>query len=289
MGIYIASSMLIGPDEEVIAGTPGYAGANLTFRQAGARVNYVPVDEDGLNIEWVEKLCRTRRIRLVYVVPHHHHPTTVILSPDRRIRLLELAAIYKFAILEDDYDYDFHYASRSMMPMASLDRNGNVIYVGTLSKSLAPAIRVGFIVAPEEFISRATWLRKFIDTQGDSLIENAVAELYKEGTIARHIKKLVKLYRDRRDHFCDLLQHELEGYISFKIPDGGMSVWTTFLTAQLPAIAASAFKKGLIIGDGTDYDTNKIKYNSVGLGFAALNFNEQIKALEILKESIRTC
>jgi GntR family transcriptional regulator / MocR family aminotransferase len=287
MGIYITSSILIKQNEEVIVGTPGYAGANLTFRQTGARINYVPVDEDGLNIDWVEKLCKNKNIRLVYVIPHHHHPTTVILSPERRIRLLELAAEYKFAIVEDDYDYDFHYASRSMMPMASLDRNGNVIYIGTLSKSLAPAIRVGFIVAPVEFIRRATWLRKFIDTQGDSLIENAVAELYKDGTIVRHIKKSVKLYKERRDHFCALLHHELGNSISFKIPDGGMSVWTTFLGAPLPAIVANAFEKGLILGDGTDYDTKKIKYNSVGLGFAALNFTEQERALEILKEAVR--
>lgn len=76
-----------------------------------------------------------------------------------------------------------------MMPMASLDRDGNVIYIGALSKSLAPAIRVGFMVAPRRFITSATALRKAIDTQGDSLIENAIAELYKDGTIGRHIKK----------------------------------------------------------------------------------------------------
>ena len=220
---------------------------------------------------------------MVYVIPHHHQPTTVTLSPDRRIRLLELAAKYRFAIIEDDYDYDFQYAGRPMMPMASLDSTGNVIYIGALTKSLAPAIRVGFIVAPEQFIRAATWLRKSIDTQGDSLIENAIAQLYKDGTIARHIKKSVKLYKERRDNFCDLLKTELGRHISFTIPEGGMSVWTTFLKSNLPVVAAKAFKKGLIISDGTDYDTEKTKYNSVGLGFASLNFKEQEKAIEILK------
>jgi GntR family transcriptional regulator/MocR family aminotransferase len=284
MGIYITSSMLLKPDEEVIAGTPGYVSANLTFQQLGARINYVPVDDNGMDIDAVEKLCKKKKIKLVYVIPHHHNPTTVTLIPERRMRLLELASKYNFAIIEDDYDYDFHYASKPIMPMASHDRHGHVIYIGTLTKTLAPAIRFGFMVAPEKFIQTATWLRKTIDTQGDSLMENAIAELYKDGTITRHIKRSVKLYKERRDHFCNLLQDEFRETISFKIPDGGMSVWTKFVNRDLKIISSKAFAKGLIVKDGTTYDTEKIKYNAVRLGFASLNFKEQEKAVKILKE-----
>ncbi|HZE83622.1 MAG TPA: PLP-dependent aminotransferase family protein [Puia sp.] len=283
MGLYITTRLLIKPNQEVIVGAPGYARANRTFQQAGARINYIPVDESGIDTTRVEKLCKAKTIRMVYVIPHHHHPTTVTLIPERRVHLLELAARYKFAIIEDDYDYDFHYASRPMMPMASLDRNGNVIYIGTLSKSLAPAIRVGFMVAPERFIRTATGLRKLIDSQGDSLIENAIAELYKDGAIARHIKKSVKLYKERRDYFCDMLRLELGDRISFTVPEGGMSVWTNFLKDSLPTVVEKAYKKGLILSDGTDYDNGRIKYNSTGLGFASLNFGEQEKAVAVLK------
>jgi GntR family transcriptional regulator/MocR family aminotransferase len=286
MGIYLTATILIKPGEEVIVGTPGYVGANRTFLQAGARINYVPVDGTGIDTDLVEKLCQKKNIRMLYVIPHHHHPTTVTLTPERRIRLLELAARYEFAIIEDDYDYDFHYAGKPMMPMASHDRNGNVIYIGALSKSLAPAIRVGFIVAPAAFIRTATWLRKSIDTQGDSLVENAIAELYKDGTIARHIKRSVKLYKDRRDHFCQLLRQELGKQVAFSIPEGGMSVWTNFLKNSLPLVVERAYKRGLILSDGTDYDTREIKYNSVGLGFASLNFKEQEKAVALLKEIV---
>ena len=172
------------------------------------------------------------------------------------------------------------------MPMASLDRNGNVIYIGALSKSLAPAIRVGFMVAPQRFIRSATSLRKAIDTQGDSLIENAIAELYKDGTIGRHIKKSVKLYRERRDHFCEVLRQELKGRLAFNIPEGGMAVWANFLDNDLTAVVKRAYKNGLIISDGTDYDTGTLKYNSKGLGFASLDFREQERAIDVLKRSI---
>jgi GntR family transcriptional regulator / MocR family aminotransferase len=286
MGLYLAASLLTRPNQEVIVGTPGYARANHTFQLAGARISYVPVDEMGLDADRVEKICKTKTIRMVYVIPHHHHPTTVTLSSERRLHLLELAARYKFAIIEDDYDYDFHYGGKPMMPMASLDRNGNVIYVGTLSKSLAPAIRVGFVVAPGRFIRSATTLRRAIDSQGDSLIENAIAELYKDGTIGRHIKKSVKLYRERRDYFCALLGNELKDRVSFKVPEGGMSVWTKFLDKNLPGVVERANKKGLIMNDGTDYDTGEIQYNSSGLGFASLDFREQEKVVAVLKKSI---
>lgn len=283
MGLYLAASVILQPGDVVVTGSPGYGMADLTFQQVGARLLHVPVDDKGIDVEKLEVISQRQKIKMVYVIPHHHNPTTVTLSSERRVQLLALAAKYKFAIIEDDYDYDFHYASKPIMPMASIDRNGYVVYVGTFTKTLAPAIRFGFMVAPESFIHAATGLRKLIDTQGDSLVENAIAELYKDGTMARHIKKSVNIYRERRDHFCDLLQSELGKYLSFDIPAGGMSVWTKFQKSDLAIVAARASKKRLIIRDGRDYDEGKIKYNAVRLGFASLNFNEQLKAIEILK------
>jgi GntR family transcriptional regulator / MocR family aminotransferase len=287
MGVFISSSVIINPGDEVIVGMPGYDMANITFRQLGAKLNCIPVNGDGIDVNAIEKICAKKKVRMVYVIPHHHNPTTVTLSPEKRMHLLKLAAKYKFAIIEDDYDYDFHYSSKPIMPMASHDSNGNVIYIGTLTKTFAPAVRFGFIVAPKDFIQTATYFRKIVDTQGDSLMENAIAELYKDGTIARHIKKSVKLYKERRDHFCELLERELGDRISFKIPDGGMSVWTRFLKDDLTMISRKAFERGLIIRDGTDYDTAKQKFNSVRLGFASLNFKEQMQAVKILKEVIQ--
>lgn len=286
MGIFIATSVIINTKDEVIVGMPGYMYANITFQQLGATLNYVPVDDAGIDTTIIEKLCKKKKIRLVYVIPHHHNPTTVTLSPERRMHLLALAAKYKFAIIEDDYDYDFHYPSKPVMPMASHDSKGNVIYIGTLTKTFAPAIRIGFMVAPATFIQTATYFRKNVDTQGDSLMENAIAGLYKDGTIGRHIKKSVKLYKERRDHFCALLQKELGDRISFKVPDGGMSVWANFLHHDLKAISKNAFSRGLILRDGTAYDIGRHRFNSVRLGFASLNLKEQLQAVKIIKEAM---
>ena len=185
MAIYLATDLLVKPGDHVVVGEPSYFAATLGFQQAGAIIHRVPVDDFGIDVNMIESLCKKKKISLVYVIPHHHHPTTVTLTPERRIRLLELAAKYKFAIIEDDYDYDFHYTSNPVLPMASLDHQGNVIYIGTLSKTLAPAIRAGFIVAPEDFINAAAYRRRWIDRQGDNLMEVALAELYRNGTMAQ--------------------------------------------------------------------------------------------------------
>ena len=195
-----------------------------------------------------------------------------------------VAAKYKFAILEDDYDYDFHYTSNPVLPMASLDQHGNVIYVGTLSKTLAPAFRTGFLVGPENFIQAAAYRRRWIDRQGDALLEIAIAELYRNGTMTSHIRKVVKTYHERRDHFCALLKEKLGDHISFKIPDGGMSVWTTFHNSDIKQVSEKAAKKGLTMSDGKLYNLTK-NYNATRLGFASLNPKEQEKAIDIL----RTC
>lgn len=285
MGLYISSNLLIRPGDHVIVGDPGYVTATMTFQRAGAVIYRVPVDDYGIDADAIEKLCKRKRIRFAYLIPHHHHPTTVTLSLERRIRLMELASKYRFAILEDDYDYDFHYTGSPILPMASLDQVGNVIYIGTLSKTLVPAVRIGFIVAPKDFIVQATAIRRSIDLQGDSLLEVSIAELYRSGTIASHLRKTVNIYRERRDHFCDMLCKELKDKVSFSIPDGGMSVWVKFHQCDLARIAPRAFKLGLTMSDGVIYHT-LAQRNASRLGFSSLNFQEQERAISILKRCI---
>lgn len=288
MGIYLAAKVLTQPCDDIIVGNPSYIGANELFGLLGLKINTVPVDDFGMDIDAIERICKRKKIKFVYSIPHHHHPTTVTLTPERRIRLLDLALKYGFAIIEDDYDYDFHYTSKPLMPMASLDRHGSVIYIGTLAKTLAPAIRLGFMVAPEEFIKLAYYIRKHIDFQGDTLLEMAVAELYREGFVTRHIKKSVKLYKERRDHFCELLKGQLGDKVTFKIPDGGMSVWTQFNGVDLKKLSEKAGKKGLSISDGVKYNSpNKSHHhNAIRMGFAGLNKTEQEEAMAILKSCV---
>ena len=168
---------------------------------------------------------RRRKLRAVYCTPHHQCPTTVSLAPGRRMALLELARRHGFAIVEDDYDHEFHYSGPPVLPLASADTAGVVVYVGTLSKVLAPALRLGFVVAPPDLVSRLVAYRSFVDLQGDPVLECAVAELLVDGLIQRHVRKVRRLYRARRDALAAELGRRLEGFLSFVKPSGGTAIW----------------------------------------------------------------
>ncbi|MES2730119.1 MAG: PLP-dependent aminotransferase family protein [Bacteroidota bacterium] len=288
MGIYLAAQALLSPGDNVIVGDTNYFTADITFRHAGANLVRVPVDDWGMNVNEVRKACECQRIRAVYVTSHHHHPTTVTLCAERRIRLLSLAEEFGFAIIEDDYDYDFHYNSSPILPLLSADTKGMVIYIGSLSKAIVPAIRLGYMVAPPNFIHETSQLRRIIDRQGDAVMEQTIAELMREGAIKRHLKKALKTYHQRRDFFCDLLREKLGDAIEFKIPDGGMAIWAKFdPTLDLPKLSVTALQKKLHLSNGLRYNPDGLQLNATRMGFASMNLSEMEQSVEILEKVVR--
>src|SRR5690606_1956299 len=154
-----------------VVGELSYFSANMIFQKSGARIKTIPVDEEGIDTEVLQTLCAQQQIRMVYVTPHHHYPTTVSLSVQRRMELLRLANQYGFVIVEDDYDYDFCYHKQPLLPLAGADTTGMVIYVGSFGKSLAPGFRTGFIVAPHNLMREMRKYLGIIDRQGDIVME----------------------------------------------------------------------------------------------------------------------
>jgi GntR family transcriptional regulator/MocR family aminotransferase len=205
------------------------------------------------------------------------------------MQLLELAHRYSFAIIEDDYDYDFHYSSSPILPLASADYYGSIIYIGSFCKTIAPGIRIGFMVAPPNLIIQAMRLRKMIDRQGEQLLEEAMANLLKNGDIGRHLKKANKIYHERRDILCGLLREQLGEHMSFKIPDGGFAVWIKYLNGlNALDVSQKALTMGLTVNNGKDYFYNNTQPNQfVRLGFASLNPKELESAVGILANAIK--
>ncbi|WP_343306242.1 PLP-dependent aminotransferase family protein [Chitinophaga niabensis] len=281
MAIYTAAAMLIRKGDHVIAGSPNYVFADLCFEQLGANIIRVPVDHEGIDVDAVEKLCRTKKIRMLYVVPHHHHPTTVTLSAERRMKLLEIIRTYKLAVIEDDYDYDFHYSSAPILPLASADHAGNVMYIGSLTKSLGLSLRIGFLVAPARFITEAAHLRRLMDLRGDNLTEEALAAMLASGAIERHLKKAKKVYHERRDLLCKLLVDKLDNRLQFTPPSGGLALWLKF-PEPIREVAEKALNLGLRISPGVQYHYQGKPDNGLRFGFAALNDRELANVVGIL-------
>ncbi len=287
MGLYLACLALVRPGDHVVTGASCWLSARTGFMQAGAQLHQVPVDENGLDVDALEALCRQQAVRMLYLTPHHDYPTTVTLKADRRIRLLDLAARYRFIIFEDDYDYDFHYLGRPLLPLASADRAGVVLYSGSFTKSISPAFRVGYLVGPEEVIEHLSYYRRIIDRQGDNILENAVAELLQDGVIQKYLRKALRQYRQRKEVFSTLLKDRMGDIVTLQVPEGGMACWTVFDPAvDLTASAAAARKQGLYFSDGVQHNSPEKKWNGTRLGFASSTPEELEQSVEILRRSI---
>ena len=201
---------------------------------------------------------------------------------------MNLAKKYNFAIIEDDYDYDFNYNHSPILPLASHDTNGNVIYIGSVCKTVAPVFRIGYVVAPKEFVNEAANQRRFIDRQGDALLELTFEDFIKSGDLDRHIKKVMKVYKTRRDLFCQLLKEHFPTIFSFETPKGGMAVWITLdKKYSWKTVARVAKKYSLEIGEWQRYDLAKLGHNSIRMGFATYNEEEIHELIYRLSKTIK--
>jgi len=278
MSIYLSARLLLNTHSHIIVGKPNYQAANRTFEATGASLIEVDMDEHGIDVTAIERICKAKKIDAIYVIPHHHYPTTVTLSVARRIQLLELSQKYAFTIIEDDYDYDYHYSSSPYLPLASGHHRGNIIYIGSFSKILDPSLRIGFMVAPKNFIEAGTAFRTMIDAGGDGYMQNALAALINAGELKRHLKKAKKTYHQRRDRLLQLLQKKLGHHVSYSIPTGGMAIWVT-LNPNIPVRLLSTYPRLNVIQ--IDEAQNAFRF-----GFASMEERELQAAIAMLEHII---
>jgi len=287
MALDVTARALIRPGDVVAVEALCYPNAVSVFRRAGAKIVPLPVDDRGIDVAALVALSRRETVRLVYVTPHHQYPTTVTLSPTRRLALLDHARRLGIAILEDDYDQEFHYDGRPVLPLASNDPDGNVIYVGTLAKILAPGLRLAFVVAPPAVIARLAAERALIDRQGDAVLECAIAELLEDGDIERHARRTRRIYHARRDAFCAGVERELGGAISFRRPPGGMALWAKAAPdVDVDLWRRRANDRGVHFMIGRQFTLDGSSFPAVRFGFALLDERESVTAIRRLAASL---
>ncbi|MNE10481.1 HTH-type transcriptional regulatory protein GabR [compost metagenome] len=276
MAMYLAAQCLLSKGDYVIIENPGYKPAWEAFDQSGAKLLPAGVDNEGVIIEDIIALLKLHKnIKAIYVTPHRQYPTTVTMSLKRRLELIKLSNEYGFTIIEDDYDNEFHFGYRPILPLSSFMELKNYVYIGTMSKVVAPALRIGYIASNDcTLINKVARLRKIIDVQGDSIMEQAVLQLIKDGTIKRHIKKATNYYKTKRDTTEILLQKHLGNKVSYLIPEGGLAYWIVpKKQVDWVLISEKLNMKGFSMITPESYSFDKIM-NGMRLGYASLSDQE---------------
>lgn len=234
----LLARILVVPGRTVVAVEQlFYPSLREALTAAGAKVVTVPVDAEGLCVERLPP-----EVRVICVTPSHQFPTGVVMSPQRRAALLAFARARNAVVIEDDYDSEFRFAGRPLDALQTLDRAESVCYVGTFSKSLFPALRLGFVVAPPWARASLVRARELADWHGPVLGQEALAAFIAEGHLARHIRKMRKVYGARRTALLEALARHGAGRLDVIPSDAGLhlSAWLRTGTRDHTVVARAA-------------------------------------------------
>jgi len=264
---------------------PGYPGAVRVFEALGARIPPVPVDEEGLDPDIGVRRCP--RARLVYVTPAHQYPLGVTMTLRRRLALIETARRNGMMIFEDDYDSEYRYSGRPVPALQGLDRSGVVLFAGSFSAVLFPALRLGYLVVPENMVDVFAAAGS-VSTHHPPLLEQAVlCDFITEGHFARHVRRMRELYAERLTVLLESARDKLSGTIEISSVEAGLQT-IGWLKGRLKAeaAAAAASKNDVEVIPLNRYAWGHIGRQGLVLGFAAVDPREIRRGVERLAASL---
>tara|TARA_B100001173_G_scaffold309430_1_gene321780 strand:- start:1475 stop:2938 length:1464 start_codon:yes stop_codon:yes gene_type:complete len=261
---------------------PGFFGARNAFRMAGLNMIGLPIDEQGLVPTAIPKDCN-----LVFTTPSHQFPTMVTMSEQRRIELLEEAINKKFIIIEDDYESEMNYVTQTSPSLRSMDTSNRVIYVGSLSKTISPGIRLGFIVAHRDIIREARVVRGVMMRHPPTIVQEIVARFLQLGHYDAHLRNIERRYTERWHAMANAISKHLE-MLNQTTTVGGTSFWLTGPRNFDTCILKKSLKeRGVLIDRGQDYYLKENDKRSFRLGFAFVPVSKMEAGVKIISEEVK--
>jgi GntR family transcriptional regulator/MocR family aminotransferase len=281
----ILSRLLLNSGDEVLVETPGYIDAFELFRTFGAELRALPVDENGFPAERIPAGCQAR---FAFVTPSHQFPRGGNMPLARRLALLHWARQASALILEDDYDGELRYSEHPLAALQGLDKDGRVIYLGTFSKVLFPAMRLGYLVLPPTLLGPFLQAMQLVDRGAPTLTQAAVADFITEGHFERHLRRLRKVYGRRRQILVEELDQHLQGLVQYSTDEAGLHVML-YLAPQYDetAVIREAALAGVGVYPGAPYHVEQPPRPSILLGFSGLSKQEIAEGIIRLAQVMR--
>ena len=291
-GLELISDLLLDVGDEAWLEEPGYPGARAALVGAGARIVPVPVDDEGLSVVTGARLAG--RARLVYVTPSNQFPLGVPMSLPRRLALLRWASAARAWVLEDDYDSEFRYGARPIPCLHGLDEDGRVIYAGSFSKTLFPALRLGFLIVPSDLQRRLVCARRAADVHPPLLEQAALADLMAEGHFDRHLRRMRAAYRERLDALVDAAERWCKGALTVRPVRTGLHAVADLTSADAERVHHEAAIRGVELTPLAHYFLGRPRSilsgarstNAIVLGFASVRPDALRRGMEQLSAAI---
>ena len=218
----LISYVLMNKDDTVWYENPGHIAGRDLMKIVGGDVSPIPIDNEGLNLPFA--ISNFPKPKLIFSTPSHQQPLGITMSLQRRLALLKYAHENASWVIEDDYDSEFRYRGRPLPALAALDKVGRVLYVGTFSKSLFPSVRIGYVVVPEILMDAFSKMRNIFGQTSSAITEEALSNFMDDGGFAEHIRKMRRLYRDRRDILLNALRENCSNILIPQQTDAGMHI-----------------------------------------------------------------
>ncbi len=271
-------AVLAQPSDKVMFEDPGYFFGQKLLKRIAPHLHYVPVDRQGMDVDYLLRYHPDARFAIV--TPTHHSPLAVTLSLPRKHQLLEWAQQNNSWIVEDDYDGEFHYTRKVIPALKSLDVHDRVIYTGTFSKTMMPAMRVGYLVMPQATIARFSELGEILESGMALLPQKILAQFLSEGHFYRHIKKMRVLYQQRRRMMHAAIEACFPDLFSFEITDGGMHIIAFLRRGTLDTPLAEIWQRHQlrVLPLSRWYTQTQKRYGLV-IGYTNIRSMEQAEAL----------
>jgi len=280
--IFLAAQVLLKPNDTILVENPTYPVAIDLFRTLGYQIVGVPMDNQGMQVEKLEKLLQQYHPKLIYTIPNFHNPTGTCLSSARRRQLIVLAERYNIPILEDDFVGDLRYEGHVQPSLKALDPGGQVIYVSTFSKMLVPGLRVGFIVADGPVYDSLLNYKRLSDLATSTLIQRVLDAFVTVGRYQTYLHRSSQTFRKRRDAMVKAIHHYLPTKVCFDVPSGGLFIWLRLPDSMsADELLPLACKEGVAFVPGKFFFTD----DTDGTDWMRLNFASQ--PVEDIDEGMR--
>ena len=286
--LYLVGKVFVERDDEVVVEAPTYASILQILQELEADVRDVRLEDDGFSVEELERYLENEGDpKLSYFVPTFQNPSGITTDLKKRRKLVDLANEHDFLIVEDDPYHQLRYSGGNVPPIYSIDGHRRTIYVGTLSKLLAPGIRVGWIVARREFIDKLQLAKQPIDLCTNVFSQHLAYRYLKEDIVDRQIEKIKDLYRAKRDHMLDALREFVPERVGWTSPEGGMFIWLTLPEGiDAEEMFQDALDDGVAYVPGSIFYGNSPKKNTLRLNFTFVEENEITEGVKRLGKLI---